>query len=520
MAGNPGTDRRLDRSRSLAGGLLAALVFLAGWLPFNAPEPLLPTADLYTHLSVARHLAQGEGFRTDIAYPLSFAFPFARELPQPLVHRGPGFSLLMVAPYLAAGRDPAATVTAVRWLQAGILGLIVLTGSAAFLRQGRVFSVGPWLVFLAGCPLLVYAVDWGFEELLCGWLLLMVWLRVRQRPTPGALDGILAGTLALVRLDLFWVPVLWWLWFGWERRLLQGRQEQPAVSSRRGVVVAMILLVVIQTPWAGRNLRLTGQPFFSLQGQAELVKDTSTWPGYSVYKQLEPQPLTAALADDPVPIVRKTARGLKFFVTNLPRLVPLPYLVLCALLVVVLLRGKITHLPCPFRRGREHPMSILAEDTVLGPLAAAAFTCVLLCGQYSLFDHNLRHLLPMLPVLLWEFSPLTGDLAVGLMARTLPSWPSRPHPVPVFVASVLVTASIVLLSRVPLDGWANARNQARSAAPRLTEQVAAFQARQDQVLFVQNSALPWYAERAAVWDPDDETVREEIRRLMREKSAR
>ena len=517
MVGNSGISWR----RVLVGGLLATLLFMAWWLPNHPAEPPLPTADLYTHLSVARHLAAGEGFQTDLAYPLSFAFPFARQLPQPLIHRGPGFALLMVLPFQAAGQDPAATMVAVRWLQVLILGLIVFTGTVALLRRGQLFSVVAWLVLMAANPLLVFAVDWGFEELLAGLLILMLWLRIRPGNPPGAVDGILAGTLASLRLDLFWLPVLWWIWFGGERHLLDLRQEDNQESPgpnrksiRRGILLAVGLLVLIQVPWAARNLRLTGQPLFTLQGQAELVKDTSTWPQYSVYKQLSPQPVTTALAGDPVPILRKIARGLKFYATNLPRLLPLPFLILCALLVFMLLRGKITHLPCPFRPGRQHPMSILPEDTALGPLAAASLTTVLLAVQYSFFDHSLRHLLVMVPVLAWEFSPLTGDLAVQTMAKRLPSWPTRPRKLPVMAASALITLAVIWLSWSPLDGWAVARAQARAAAPRLEQKVTALGQDKGPVVFVRESAVTWYGNRPAVWDPEREEIRTAIRELL------
>jgi hypothetical protein len=498
--------------RILGGGLLAALVLLAVWVPTHRATPPLPTADLYTHLSVARHLDRGEGFRTDIAYPLSFAFPFARQLPQPLIHRGPGYPLLMVPVYRAAGRDPGRTVAAVRGLQVGLLGLIAFTGAAALLRRGRLVSLAPWLVLLGASPLLGFAVDWGYEELLCGWLLLVLWLRVREGSPPRPLDGLLAGGLALVRLDLFWLPLLWWLWFGLERRALGGGEAgPPPVRLGRALAVAVAVLVLTQAPWIGRNLKLTGQPFFTLQGQAELVKDTRAWPGYSVYKQLEPQPVSRVLRGDPVPVLRKTARGLKFFVTESPKLAPWPFLVIGVLPVFMLIRGKVTGSPCPFRTGRAEPMTILAEDTPLGPLAAATASLIFLAVQYSFFDHSLRHLLPLVPVFLWEAAPLTGDLAVPTVQRVMPSWPAHAHPARVAAAAALVTGLIVWATWVTPAGWQNARRQAEAGAAKLPARVAAFQARETAVLFVPDAALTWYGDRPAVWDPQSDEVREKIR---------
>ena len=248
--GSPDPNSRPGK-HSVLGGLLAALIFLAVWVPWHPARPHLPTSDLYTHLSVARHLCRGEGFVTDMAYPLSFAFPFARKLPQPLIHRGPGYPLLLVLPHLASGGDPEKAVAAVRVLQLVLLGLTVWIGATAFLARGRKSNLGSWLVLLGLNPLLVFAVDWGFVELGCGLLLLALWLRVRDQAEGvvsgrsllrvGLADGLLAGLLVLLRLDLLWIPLLWWI-------LL--RRAEP-----RRLLLAMLVIALTLTPWAVRNQR-------------------------------------------------------------------------------------------------------------------------------------------------------------------------------------------------------------------------------------------------------------------------
>lgn len=497
--------------KNLGGGLVAALVLLAIWVPWHPAEPLLPTADLYTHASCARHLVRGEGFQTDIAYPLSFAFPFARQLPQPLIHRGPGFALVMTLPYAAAGGDPTRTILYARFLQILLLGLIVWTGATAFLRRGQLVDLAPWGVLLGTSALLVFAVDWIFDELLASWLLLVLWLRIRTGQHPRLLDGLLAGLLTLLRLELFWVPLLWWLWFGLERQQQDRRHNFPDRHRLKSWLLALGLILLVQVPWAARNLQLTGQLFFSLQGQAELAKDTRAWPGYSVYQQLTPQPVGRVLGDDPIPLLRKVARGVKFHILHLPDLVPWPYLLLMGLLVMMLIRGKITQTPCPFRRDRDTPLGILPDDNPLGPLAAAGFTTLLLIMFYALFDHSLRHLLVIFPILAWECSPLTGHLATDLLARRLPSWPHQAHPVVLLLASAALTGLVVWATGQPLVGWDQARSQARAAAPRLAGQVEAFRQAPPDSLFVPNGAWPWYADRPGVWDPGEEGTRQRIR---------
>ena len=163
----------------IASGILAASLFLVVWIPFHPARPHLPTSDLYTHLSVARHLALGDGFLTDVTYPLSFAFPFARELPQPLIHRQPGFAVLLTVPHRTGGGEPSRVLENVRWLQIILLGVVLGAGAAGFWRRKNLGGVVPWLILLYFNPLLVFAVDWGMVELACSLLLLIFWLRAR-----------------------------------------------------------------------------------------------------------------------------------------------------------------------------------------------------------------------------------------------------------------------------------------------------------------------------------------------------
>ena len=211
MTGREQADRRAPSSRP-AGALLAgcavALLVAVIWPLARPALPLLPTDDLYTHLSVTRHLARGDGFRCDIAYPLSFAWPFARELPQPLVHRPPAWPVALLLPYAVAGGDPQATIGAVRVLQALLLAAILGLGTAAWWRRGRPGAATAWLAAALACPLWRYAVYWGLTELPAALLLLVLWLRHRDGArTPGAADGALLGALALLRPELAWLPV-------------------------------------------------------------------------------------------------------------------------------------------------------------------------------------------------------------------------------------------------------------------------------------------------------------------------
>lgn len=435
--------------------VLATLLFVAAWLPWHPARPVLPTADLYTHLSVARHLVRGEGFLNDVTYPLSFAFPFAQALPQPLINRQPGFSVVLTAPYLTAGRDPQRTLLHTRTLQLLFLGAIVLLGIRALQRHQRIFGVVPWFIILGTSPLLAFAVDWGFEELLAGGLLLALWLRLRNGTKPSAADGVLWGILILFRLELFWVPLLWWL----GRVCL--RTTSPPIW--RGVVLAAMVALLVSSPWSIRNMRLTGHPFFTLQAQAELVKDTQNWPGYQVYRQLEPQPLLTVLRDDPVPSMRKAARGLKFFWRDSHRFFPPLLLLGLAYATLRVLRR--------FRK-KEGP----SREDPAAP-ALSFLTLIALCFQYAFFDHSLRHLLVLLPVLAWEVAYF-----VGLSWR---------HTAAATIA--------VFLPFAQLPGWQKAAQEAvavEKTQPWLADRE---HIEESEIYFFEYSAGPWFLDRPGVW---------------------
>ncbi len=491
---------------------MVALLFIAVWSQFNPARPHMETSDLFTHLSVARHLLQGDGFVTDITYPLSFAFDFAQELPQPLIHRSPGFALLLTAAVAPSPDDPTLVVTHVRWLQMIFLGFLAGIGAMAFFRRGTPLAGGAWLVLLGMSPLLGFAVDWAFVELPAGPLLLVIWLRHRDisKSGPGWIDGILVGFLALLRWDLVWLPLLWWFWGRQELRVVAARGPSGSIVPlwNRRLLLALLMVVVVNLPWAVRNVRLTGSPFFTLQGQAELAKDTRTWPGYSVYQQLKPQPVSKVLAENARPLLRKFVRGLKFYFRDLGRLFPWAGLVIMALALMVYLRGCIDKPPSPFPPEAKHPMSIVPALSPLGPLAVTGLTLILMIIQYSFFDHSLRHLLVMYPVVGWELSGLLGSL----VARAGRRW--RIKTWMLLAPAMLATVLLVKVSLQPLPGWEFAARQAeqqKSSLEKLTRQLVLTP---ERVPFVETSAAPWYANRPAVWDPKNEETRNFIREQL------
>jgi hypothetical protein len=478
--------------REAAWTVLVAILFALLWPRLHPPLPHPAGSDLYGHLTVARHLARGEGFRIDTVYPVSLAFPFARALPQPLIQRRPGYPLLLVGPHVAAGGEPARTLRLVYRLQVGLVAILAALALGGAVARGAAGAGLACLVLLAGSPLAGMSVAWGRVEVMVAVLLLAIWLGLRagpdarrddgRPPHPEAgpagprravLLGVAAGVLALVRLDLFWIPWLWWL----------ASHRRPAWRGTALFAVAWLLVLV---PWMIRDWRLTGRPVFSLQAYAEHLKETRAWPGYRIYRSLSPEALTATLARDPAGLWTKFRGGIAFFLRGLGGWLPWTAWAAAALLAAAEVRTRGLH---AWRR----------------PLPLALVTTGLLIGEYALFSHTVRHLLVVLPVLALE---------IGLAAAARLRLPARTPGAVRRLALPVLAGAALLLSPPRLDGWQQTLATARAEAPAVVAAVAAARAAPPGPLFADCAAVAWYADRVTVWTPLDPEVEAAVRGLV------
>ncbi len=466
--------------------LAIAIAFTAAWLVVHPALPVPVNADLYTHLGVARHLVRGDGFLCDLAYPLSAAFDWGRELPQPLLVRQPAFGLLLTVPYVLAGRDPATTVTSVHLLQALLLGLAVWIGLRGLARHGALAAAPAWLLVLLASPLLHLAASWGWTELAGGLGLLAVWVRWRHgrvRPRRRALlvDGLLAGVIAMLRLDLAWVPLLWWL----ALRLGPGAARRPGVRAAAWLAIGWLL---VTAPWFVRTARVAGSPFFSLQGQAVEVDLGERGWSYGLLRGLTPVTLADALRDQPAAAI-KVRHGVRVFAETLGQWLPWGLWIVGASLGARQLRRR-------RQRGRTW---LVAGGTTF----TLALTLGLLVLQYALLSQEVRHLLVMLPVLSWELAVLAASAL--RRARRLRA------PLAGAGAMLAVTGAALLLTPPGIGG-----EQAGLAAAPTEATAAAALARVASTLppgpvFTDNEAVLWLADRAGMWSPYDAAVEAEIR---------
>ncbi len=351
----------------------AAILLAVAWLAIHGPVHHHAGSDLYTHLAIARHLLQGDGFVNDVVYPLSLTFPFAADVPQSLIHRPPGYPLLMTIPVAFSGDDPAYAVVLAGYLHILLLTLLAGFGAALLQRRGRNDTILPWLATLLVSPLLAMTVGWSQVEIPVAVLLLWLWLRLRDNERiPGAGqavgDGLLAAAVTLLRADLFWLPWLWIVWLGRN-------------NSRRHMFMTAACWAAALLPWGLRNMLLTGSPFFTLQAYAEHLKETSLWPGYSIYTSLAPESFWRTLAHNPVLIIHKTAAGLRYYLTRLDGWLPPPLWIAGAAALA-------TRWRCNGRAG--HPLTVLGISLALLTLA------------YAPLSHTLRYMAVIMPLLALE----------------------------------------------------------------------------------------------------------------------
>jgi len=478
--------------RTAAATLVLALLFGAAWLAVHPPLPQLPTGDVYTSLSVARHLWRGEGLVNDTIYPLFTAYPWGRQIPQPLVHRPPGLAVLLSPAWLLADGDPVRTEALVRPVMAALLGLVALVGLVGLARQRCLHAGFAWLLLLLVNPLLGLAVLWGWGEVPSALFLLGLWLMLRRRhPADLSLPAtagyaVLAGLLALVRCDMLVIPVLWWVV---SAAVDRRRRLWPVV---RRTALAAIVGVALLLPWWLHVARHLGSPFANPLTDAVQLDLREAWWDYPLLRSRTPVPLVENLQQKTGPALLKVAAGSRNYARTLGLWLPwLVWLVCCGLWGLRTWQRT--------RRGRDWVRAA-------GPPGLLALTLCLMVLQYAFFSPETRHMLPLLPVLAWE-GVLLGDAWWRRVRWFRPAWRRG--------AALAASAAVALLVTPPRLGgeWGNV-DTARDLAPCVDALTAVAAAMPAGPVFSDTAVVPWRTDRAYVWKPFDAAVEAEIRAVM------
>lgn len=271
---------------------VAALSFLVAFKQFHGPR----TEETVRQALLGRSLAEGRGFTSAVNYPQVDAVMtrrgilFSSEHPLPELYHAPGYAVV-IGGVLAA--LPAEVRT--RWFATApnppdgfapdylLLGLnVVLLWVSALLtwRLGaQIFDETAGAV--AALALLLSMPVWAHTVAVDGTPLVMVWVlglftvlaRLDQAIEAGrrgwgwwVAGGVLAGLAFLTDYPLG-LLLLVLLGFGWWRGRVAG-----------GAVAVVVALLVV-TPWLGRNVQLTGSPVaLAAQDLALRVNDPTADP--------------------------------------------------------------------------------------------------------------------------------------------------------------------------------------------------------------------------------------------------
>jgi hypothetical protein len=366
---------------------IVAFLFVLVWSMEHPPIEQTAGADIFEHLSVAGHLMAGDGFVNDITYPISYTFPFAQKLPQPMLHRAPGFPLLLTVP-VALSDNP---ISAVRIMQLLTLGLIVGCGSWFLLTKQQPALV-PWLILLFFNPLVDISVSYGQSELVCAFILFVIWV---FRDKSVLLIAMLTGLLGLIRLELSLLPLLW----------IVLQKNRPATKL---LLIAFGIWIAIQLPWWIRNFLVTGDPWFALQSYAEHLKMTSLYPDYSIYTKLEPQTLWQSMQSHPEILWEKFTSGIIFQLRRLDTWIPWPLWIAF------------------FAIGKQKAVQLGAS-------------LLLLIIGYAIFSHTVRYMLVLLPI-------ISVELWIGLSKRI-------PNKTASVIGVALLAAALQFASPAFLPSW-------------------------------------------------------------------
>jgi hypothetical protein len=467
--------------------VLVALAFGGLWLAVHPALPQLPTGDVFTSLGVARHLAAGDGLLNDTVYPLFTAYPWGQTMPQPLLHRPPGLAVVLLPAWWLSGGDPVRAEALVQPVMVVLMVLMAAVGLFGFWRRGRLAAAGGWLLLLLVSPLLALAVSWGWGEVPGALLLLALWLMLRRRPPAAfgwgrtATFALLCGVLAMVRSDLLWAPVFWWV-----LAAATDRRGRHLVALRRTALAALVGLAAI-APWYAHVTRHAGAPLANPLVEAVQLDLAEQWWDYPLLRSRTPVPLAENLRTSLVPAIHKTAVGVKSYLRTLG--LWLPWLVWIACLgfwAGETLRRR--------RHGHAWPRAV-------GPPGCLALTLGLMMIQYGFFSHETRHMLPLLPVLAWE-----GML---LLDRRLAR-----HVGGRWRRGALLTLAVWLALRITPPGlggeWGNVQT-ARELAPAVGHVTRVLRDLPPGPVFADNTIVPWRLGRACVWSPYDEAIEAEIR---------
>lgn len=286
------------------------------------------------YAQAARHLARGDGFITSVISPLSLTFRAQLNSHPDLSHSPFFVGLLALLFRLGGSTDRMAALGSVL----GWLLSVWLTFALSYRLFGRGIAFLSTVLYLANGVMLAQAISGRPTTWITTFLLALGLALSGQRTSESRsfwrqvvwasfFWGLCYLTDALWTLPLGVVLILHWYRRlpyrageddlfppnpreGWLERFRWSWENKIAQPRHRAVALALMVFLVTVSPWAVRQYRVTGKPFFHLP-YYEVLSQTPTFPGATIYERLDPgfSPFSFPVSR-PREMFRKLALGL------------------------------------------------------------------------------------------------------------------------------------------------------------------------------------------------------------------
>lgn len=420
---------------------------------FFLKDPTLASPDQFSFAQGARNIVTGQGYTTDIIYPISLHYdPSIHSHPNLL--RPPLYATFIAIGYLVFGINGTIPILISGLSFAALVTLTYRFGTAMYSRQ-----TGIWAgALVISSPFIVKFALAGLSDVLFAVLVTAVFYALYIRANP-LLTGALVGAAYLTRYNvLLMLPFLAGFLY------LDSRQDDPPLRFL-GAFVGTI------SPWLLRNLLAVGDPLFSLQ-RFLLPANTNTYPPFSLLSaRFTPVSPLEFVLSHPLDLLAKMTAHLSFAYDNLPDVLGGATVILLALIGVLRIRRK-------------------SRDLLFwGVVTVTVITQVLVLSAFRL---EMRYLLPFVPLVF-----LLAGTGLSTLVEIIPGRTQQ---------SLAIGFVIVLLVVPGFVGISNYSQPDRYASYTAdAEVVEAHTEPNDIVVATRPWAVGWAGNRAAIRTPADYT---------------
>jgi 4-amino-4-deoxy-L-arabinose transferase-like glycosyltransferase len=264
--------------REVGYGALIAVAALFIYLVYSsarAGDILDPAAMDYAQ--VARNIAQGEGFTTNIVRPMSLA-RVQNISHHPDLYHAPLHPLWTSLFFRLGGATPQMAAWACGAAYLLSLPLMFYLGLKLFGRRIALLALALYGVNYLSLQYAVSGLETSLATLLATVLMLGLYFHLTAGDKPAPVTAALCGAAASLcfLVDYIYLclllPVLVVL-------VLRSGKRRWAEAA-----ICLAAFVLVAAPWAVRNTRVAGSPFFTLE-LGEIVSNTITYKGHSLFRQ-------------------------------------------------------------------------------------------------------------------------------------------------------------------------------------------------------------------------------------------